>query len=161
MSYSYPYPRPAVTATVMLVYDGGDEIEFLLGKRSDDADAYPGALCLPGGFLDAKTDSFAGETVKQAAVREVLEETGLKIKESGLNLFSEYSNPTIDPRCHVVNLCFLYFVDADQYKSVKAGDDLAELSWHPIEDYEEFKYGFNHKEIIKDGLEYLDMLNLA
>ncbi len=50
----------------------------------------PLGWALPGGFVDV------GETVEQAAKREALEETGLKVGK--LRLLGVYSDPKRDPR---------------------------------------------------------------
>ena len=62
----------------VLIYN--EKGEVLLQKRSDD-----GAWGNPGGSVEF------GETVEEAAVREVYEETGLKIKPEDLKLFKIYS----------------------------------------------------------------------
>ena len=50
----------------------------------------PFGWALPGGFIDY------GESAEQAAVRETLEETGLKVQLTGL--VGVYSDPARDPR---------------------------------------------------------------
>ncbi len=66
----YKNPIPAVAA---LVRRGGD---LLLVKRA--APPLEGSWCLPGGFVES------GEEVSEALARELLEETGLRVKTSHL-----------------------------------------------------------------------------
>ncbi|RLE95050.1 MAG: hypothetical protein DRN04_00925 [Thermoprotei archaeon] len=54
---------------------------------------------MPGGFVEY------GERVEDAALREVKEETGFKVKIKGL--VGVYSDPGRDPRGHVVSIAYL------------------------------------------------------
>jgi ADP-ribose pyrophosphatase YjhB (NUDIX family) len=74
--------------------------EILLMRRADN-----GCWGLPGGFVEL------GESVAEAACREVAEETGWQVEIEGL--IGVYSDPerqvveyAADRRVHVVNLCF-------------------------------------------------------
>ncbi len=66
--------------------------EIVLIKRKYEP--FKGYWALPGGMLEI------GETVEQAAIREVREETGLDV--SITRLVGVYSEPNRDPRNHVV-----------------------------------------------------------
>jgi 8-oxo-dGTP diphosphatase len=151
----------SATATVLLICP--QENSFLVGIRHRDADTYPLLPCLPGGFLNAKTADFPGETLEQTAVREVFEETGLDISRKHLNLFWVCSDPTTDPRSHVINACFYTLIIPEEMAQAKAGDDLEEIRvWNydkvslyfnnevviPHDDL-----AFNHREIVSRGLQ--------
>jgi len=59
----------------------------------------PLGFALPGGFVDV------GETVERAAIREALEETGLRIDLG--QLLGVYSDPARDARLHTVSVVFM------------------------------------------------------
>ncbi|MEM1874937.1 MAG: NUDIX hydrolase, partial [Candidatus Hadarchaeales archaeon] len=60
---------------------------------------FRGKWALPGGFVKY------GEKVEEALTREVKEETGLEVEIE--KLLGVYSDPSRDPRGHVVSICFL------------------------------------------------------
>jgi len=70
----------------------------------------------------------AGETIEQAAVRELKEELDLDVDVSELTLYWNSSKPDTDPRCHVVNGCYYVVISQDRAKKIKAGDDLAKAT---------------------------------
>lgn len=66
-------------------------------KRKNEP--FKGSWAFPGGFVEY------GETIEEAALREVQEETGLNVKIT--NLVGIYSDVRMDPRFHVVTICIL------------------------------------------------------
>jgi ADP-ribose pyrophosphatase YjhB (NUDIX family) len=82
----------------------------------------PHGWALPGGFVEY------GETVEDAVRREMKEETGLDLQD--LRQFRVYSDPTRDPRGHVVSVVFTARGvgkpeagdDADRYRLVDLSD---------------------------------------
>lgn len=146
--YSYEYPRPSVTATIFAFYNG----MVVVGTRSDDSDAYPGFRSIPAGFLNAKTETYEGETAEEAAIREYLEECGVELDGDQFILFHEHSNPDTDPRAHVVNLCYIVNLRQDQVERLIPGDDLKAIDLVPmVEAYSEpaNTWAFNHQNLLK------------
>jgi len=111
------YKNPAATASLIVIIQN----KILLVKRAHEP--FAGCWALPGGFLNC-----GQESLEQAAVRELKEETGLEANTSDLKLVCVNSEPDRDPRGHVID--HVYFVDQKHPRAlmgkIKAGDDATE-----------------------------------
>ena len=103
------------------------------------SEPFEGKWALPGGFVDV------GETVREAAVREVAEETGLAVEVS--RLVGVYSEPDRDPRGHNVSVAFLAHVLGGQ--QMQAASDAAEVE---VLDPNTVELAFDHSRIIADAM---------
>ena len=101
----------------------------------------PFGWAIPGGFVDV------GETVAQAAIREALEETCLKVQLDVL--LGCYSDPARDPRGHTVGLVFV----AHATGTPRADDDAAALDVFAA-DKIDVSLAFDHAAILRDYLRY-------
>ncbi len=142
MSYTYDYPRPAVTVDAVVLRENGDLVEVLLIQRKNEP--FQGSWALPGGFLDEK------ETLEAAVARELKEETNLE----GLELmqFRVYSEPDRDPRGRTISTVYIAVVQGEI--DAHAGDDASTLSWFSVSDLPEL--AFDHATIIPDVLQYIN-----
>ena len=100
----------------------------------------PKGLALPGGFVDV------GESVEDALMREMQEETNLDVEI--VKLFGLYSNPKRDPRFHTASAVFI--VKAQGVPC--AGDDAKEARLYPLEEIPMDKLVFDHSQILEDYL---------
>ena len=127
------YPKPALTADIVVFARAGEGLKVLLIRRKGHP--FIGKLALPGGFANEN------EPVELSAARELEEETGVAGLE--LKLVDVFSKPGRDPRGWVVSVAFAAVVDADRLH-IQAGDDAAEADWYNV-DLEEggLKLGFN------------------
>lgn len=115
MEYTYKYPRPAVTADcVVMTKEAVPQV--LLIERG--ADPYKGCWAFPGGFKNMD------ETTEQCAIRELEEETGLKI--STVHQIGTYSKVDRDPRGRTITVAYLTIIDSLQ--EVKGQDDAAKVT---------------------------------
>ena len=137
MSFSYEYPRPALTVDCAVFYQG-DELELLLIERAGDP--FRGCWALPGGFVDMD------ETAERAAARELKEETGLEsITMQQLHTFSTVDR---DPRDRVVSVAFWGMTSE---RTLNPGSDARQAQWFKVSELPSL--AFDHEKIIKMALE--------
>lgn len=116
------YPRPSLTADILIFNRYHADLQLLLIKRGGHP--FINKWALPGGFVQPN------ERADQAAARELLEEThvnGLPLEQLGL-----YSDPHRDPRAWVVSEAYCSLCD-HQELAVQADDDAADAKWFDIE----------------------------
>ena len=135
MSYTYEYPRPAVTADCVVITKE-KEPKVLLIQRGHEP--FKGCWAFPGGFMNMD------ETTEQCAVRELEEETGLKV--CNIQQIGAYSKVDRDPRGRTVTVAYLAIIDKPE--AVKGLDDAAKAQWFPISALP--KLAFDHEEIMRD-----------
>ncbi|MGW4802975.1 NUDIX domain-containing protein [Kitasatospora sp. NPDC004272] len=103
---------------------------------------YQGLLALPGGHVDS------GETALQAAARELLEETGIRVSTEDLTFIGLYDALDRDPRGRYVGAAYLAEVPAST--QAVAGDDAAAVRWVPLDNLPEH-LAFDHTQILADA----------
>ncbi|GAB3040219.1 NUDIX hydrolase [Parafrigoribacterium mesophilum] len=95
-----------VAATVVLVRDGDAGLEVLLVERPSNRGSFAGAWVFPGGSVDPEdwpaqrpgTQPDEEAAARNAAVREVREETGLEVAKDHLVVASKWTPPAAAPR---------------------------------------------------------------
>ena len=132
--HKYPYPRPALTVDALIFHFSEGSLNLLLIQRGDEP--YKGSWAFPGGFVNEN------ETVEQAVVRELKEETG--IEATGLQQVFTASAPGRDPRGWTVSVIFIGFIKDGT--TLKAGDDAADARWHPLRNVTHL--AFDHADIV-------------
>ncbi|MEM9069969.1 MAG: NUDIX domain-containing protein [Myxococcota bacterium] len=138
----YEYPRPALTVDQVVFGLNDDGLAVLLVQR--DVPPFEGEWALPGGFVRV------GESLEEAARRELAEETGLE----GVYLEQLYSfgEPSRDPREHVVSVAYYALVNIRDHR-VRAATDARDAQWYPV--HETPSLAFDHQTILETGLERL------
>jgi ADP-ribose pyrophosphatase YjhB (NUDIX family) len=132
--------RVTVDVVIFTVRDGA--LQVLLVKRG--VPPFEGQYAIPGGFT--RED----ESLEEAAVRELYEETGVR------NLFLEqlysFGDPGRDPRGRVITVAYYALIASDRL-SLVAGADAAEASWFSVGELP--KLAFDHKRILDYALDRL------
>ena len=136
MEYTYKYPRPAVTADCVVITKEA-EPKVLLIQRG--ADPYKGCWAFPGGFMNMD------ETTEQCAIRELEEETGLKV--STVRQIGAYSKVDRDPRGRTITVAYLAIIDKPA--QVTGQDDATKAEWFPLSALPEL--AFDHADIMADA----------
>jgi len=135
-TYSYKYPRPALTTDCIIF--GFDEVELKVLLIERGIEPFMGQWAFPGGFVNMD------ETTDEGAKRELFEETRLK------NVFIEqlftFSDVDRDPRGRVISVAYYALVNLKDHAAV-AGDDAAKAKWFSVKDVPSL--AFDHEKIFR------------
>ena len=157
------YERPSVTADIAVFAvmeesfgDGMSEAEQKANYRKDPerdlqillvkrgTPPFEDAWALPGGF------SRKGESSQDTALRELLEETG--VRDAYLRPFGVYGAPDRDPRGWIISHGYLALIDGTKYR-LHAGTDAWEAAWFRLSvSCEEILRSIGEKETVIENL---------
>ena len=135
MPHSYKFARPALTVDCVVFGLDDEDLKVLLIER--DLPPFEGHWALPGGFV--RVD----ESLDDAALRELGEETGLK--KVFLEQLYTVGDLDRDPRERVVTVTYYALVRLSSHK-VKAATDARQALWFAIDDVP--KLAFDHQKIM-------------
>ena len=124
-------PLPSSSA---LVLDGRERVLLVRRGREPEPDAWS----LPAGLIRY------GETAEEAAAREVLEETGIRVAIGGL--LGVYD--LIGPGYHYVVICFLARPVGGQ---LRPGPDVEDARWFAIKELGQLKLMGVTREALRDA----------
>jgi 8-oxo-dGTP diphosphatase len=142
VSYTYEYPRPAVTVDCVVFGLDDEDLKVLLIQRG--AEPFVGKWALPGGFVQME------ESLEEAARRELEEEAG--IRPSHLEQLYTFGAPGRDPRGRVVTVAYFVLVKLSDYRP-RASSDAREAAWFSVWDTP--KLAFDHAEVLSTALQRL------
>lgn len=155
MPFTYKYPRPALAVDcVVFGFDpapAGASLKVLLIKRLDEP--FKGKWAIPGGHVDVSDEGDQGESLEEAALRELNEETGLKVDH--LEQLYTFATPGRDPRGRVVSVAYFALVRESDHKAI-AGSDAAEAMWFDVGNVSPTHLAFDHGEILRMALQRLE-----
>ena len=114
------------------------EPKVLLIQRGSEP--FKGRWAFPGGFMNMD------ETTEQCAIRELEEETGLRVSE--MKQIGAYSKVDRDPRGRTVTVAYLAIVD--EPIAVTGQDDAAKAEWWPLSYLPDL--AFDHDDIMQDAI---------
>lgn len=134
----YKNPIPSVVGISII------NEELLLVKRGVEPDI--GSWCLPGGFMEM------GETTEEAVIRELFEETGVKVKPGGIitidtSIGGFYGDVVV----------IAYDIELESMDFVP-GDDALEVQYFPYDKLPRLTF-HSHRLIINRAIEILNTKN--
>lgn len=152
----YWISRSMAVCAILVVYDNlSNEYYLLANKRGAGTPDFQHCWNIPCGYLDWD------ETTKDAAIREVYEETGVKLETAtfwGIN-----DQPTENHQ----NVTFRYYsiLGNSQIKNLnidsnsRGGEEqeVDAVKWIPISEINNYDWAFDHDIIIKDFIETFNL----
>ena len=132
-----PINTPLLTVDgIIELYKNSEFQGIVLIERLNE----PLGLALPGGFVDI------GESVEEALVREMKEETDLDVEI--VSLLNVYSEPSRDPRFHTASVVYICTAEGIP----KGLDDAKEAIVYKREEIPFDSLVFDHAQILRDYL---------
>jgi len=142
MPFTYEYPRAALTVDcVVFGFDEG-ELKVLLIRR--DLAPFKGKWALPGGFVNLD------ETLEQAALRELREETG--VNDVYLEQLYTFGDVHRDPRERIVSVAYYALVALGRH-TLQASTDAADAAWFCVSELPSL--AFDHHKIVATAIQRL------
>jgi 8-oxo-dGTP diphosphatase len=117
-------------------------LKVLLVKRG--IEPFAGHYAIPGGFV------LENESLDQAAMRELREETG--VAEVYLEQLYSFGDPKRDPRGRVVTVAYYALISAE-HSQLRAGSDAAAAAWFAVDAVPDL--AFDHPKILAYAVERL------
>lgn len=144
------YAPMAVTVDNVIFTIHHNELSVLLIKRGGHP--YKDHWALPGGFKNPN------ESLQEAALRELKEETDLDPEHVHLEQLGSYGDPGRDPRMDVVSVAFVAL--GPNPGDPTGGDDASDARFFavrdilsPADEEDRVLLAFDHLQIIRDGWE--------
>ena len=131
--------RPSITVDAVIT---AEDRKLVFIRRKNPP--FQGLWALTGGYVEY------GETLEEALMREVKEETGLVVEIK--NIVGVYSDPERDPRGHTITVCFLTKKIGG---NLRANSDASEVNCFSPKEALELDLAFDHKKILKDAIRLL------
>jgi 8-oxo-dGTP diphosphatase len=137
------YPPVAIAVDIVALTLRDRRLHVLLIERAREP--WLGAWALPGGFVHAD------ETLEEAAVRELREETGIDAS-THLEQVGAYGDPSRDPRMRVVTIAYLAVLPT--VGELRASTDAARAELVPVDEAIDGArpIAFDHEAIIADAV---------
>lgn len=144
MAFKYEYERPGLTVDCVIFGLDLDEESLRVMLIERELEPFAGMWAVPGGFVRP------GETLEEAATRELREETG--IADVFLEQLYTFGDPGRDPRGWIVSVAYYALVAPDRH-TIHAATDARQARWFPVDALP--RLAFDHAEILKTALQRL------
>jgi 8-oxo-dGTP diphosphatase len=126
--------KPRLTAAVLVMHEG----KFLLAERNKEN--YNGYWIIPGGGVEF------GETIQNAALREIKQETNLDVDIIKLIGHKEVIN--VPGNYHSV---VFYYLAKPKHLNIEANDDVSKANFFSIDEIKKMKIAESVEWVLKDA----------
>ncbi len=117
-------------------------LQVLLIRRKNPP--FKGQFALPGGFVEID------ESLEEAALRELEEETG--VRGIFIKKIAAYGDVSRDPRGRIVSIAFMALIDSEKFR-LESKVDAMEAQWVSVSSIRNL--AFDHMKILNDALSEL------
>lgn len=138
------FSRSCAVATAVLLKSKG-QWYVLAGQRGTGTPDYQGYWNLPCGYLDYN------ENVKEASVREVREETGIRLSVDNLIEMGYSAEPTENRQNVVFFFAAILKGNPEEYgfsKDEMEENEVDGIQWLPLDKVSTLRWAFDHDELI-------------
>jgi 8-oxo-dGTP diphosphatase len=150
-SENYPHPAVSVDIVVFTILD--TDLKILLIKRGEHP--YKEHWALPGGFVRIGDSSQSGESLDQAAYRELHEETSLSPNALYLEQLHTFGAVERDPRMRVITVAYYALIRPDLAPLIHSGSDASDAQWISHSLLSETELAFDHSTIIQKAAQHI------
>ena len=143
--------RPTVAVELVILTIRDADLKVLLVDRAEPA--LKGAWALPGGLVRiGPTPKSQGESLDDAAQRQLAEKTHLPNGSCYLEQLYTFGAPGRDPRTRVISVAYFALLRAELMPLVTVGVDTERIAWFSIES-ELPCLALDHGEILQTAIE--------
>jgi len=142
MSYTYEFPKPALTVDCVVFGLDDQDLKVMLIQRG--VPPFEGQWALPGGFVSLD------ESLETAALRELQEETG--IAQVFLEQLYTFGSVGRDPRDRVITVAYYALINLSEHQ-IQATTDAKAAAWFPVASPPPL--AFDHEQILSVALNRL------
>jgi len=131
------------------IVDGKKQTLILANKRGKGCPDYQGYWCMPCGYKEQN------ENGQECVAREIYEECGIRLDPDIFELVHVETEPAY---CNHGNVTLRYMAEIDDIegyvydKPSGEKDEVDEVKWIPLEEFTNYKWAFNHADLLLDML---------
>lgn len=144
---TYWISRSIAVLAIVLTQDTYGNKYVLANKRGVGAPDFVGKWNIPCGYLDY------GETLEEAAKREVFEETGFKIK-TPLSLYGIDSDPLSNRQNVTIRFTtqvpMEVALNSNTTTEFSENNEVSDIAWINLNYLNSYEWAFNHYELLKN-----------